>query len=361
MTAQSAIQTFSDETPPWPRDPLGYFLEFPLRENCFPLGAPAEISTNSADVISAARQTWGSFPHLLEAEKIHVRVAVAESGRPDLPQPPVIRGQRGLIAIISDSENFGVCDVTSGFSFGWIAPATAADQGFFRYHFLNLMAGLLIAPMHYAIIHSACVALDGHGVLLCGHSNAGKSTLSFACARRGWTFVSDDAVYVPRKNPGRTVIGDPLSLRLRSDAPSLFPELRNRTVILRQNGEFGFEIATSELPGLVTAFTCNIDHLVFLNRTPHGPAKIESFPEARARRHLENVLDYTFACSPCHGGNRAEMFLADAKAREEQKVSLSPFLAGNVHELSYSDLNQAIDCLEAMVRSCQRESLCVTR
>jgi hypothetical protein len=45
------------------------------------------------------------------------------------------------------------------------------------------------------------------------------------------------------------------------------------------------------------------------------------------------------------------MFLADPEAREEQKASLDELLAGGVHELSYSDLDSAVDCLESLVRS----------
>lgn len=350
-TAESGIHTVSETTPDWPRDPLHYFDEFPFRDKHFPSGLPLEISTNSKDVLAAARQSWGSFPKLFEAEPIHIRLGVSANGRTELPQAPALWGQRGLITIIADAENFGVCDVTSGFSFGWITPATVADSAFFRYHFLELMAGLLLAPMHFGVVHSACVALDGHGVLLCGHSKAGKSTLSFACAQRGWTFVSDDAVQTVRKNPSRRVIGNPTYLRLRPDALALFPQLENRAVVLRQNGEFGFEIPTDELPELVTAFICEIDHIVFLNRGAGGKARIAPFPKDRARRWMEDILELTFTCNSYLTGNRTEMFLADPKAREEQKTSLDALLAGSVHELSYSDLDSAVDCLESLVRN----------
>jgi hypothetical protein len=349
MASGTAFRTALETIPDWPKDPLHYFDEFPLRARHFPGGVPLELSTNSPQVIAAARQSWSAFPKILEVEPIHVRVGVSKSDRTDLPPAPAIRGQRGMISIIGDAENFGICDLTSGFSFGWVTPATVADPAFFRYHFLDLMAGLLFTPMNYGVIHSACVSFNGRGVLLCGHSKAGKSTLSFACAQRGWTFISDDAVYTIRKNPGRRVIGNPLYLRLRSDAPALFRQLEKRAVILRQNGEFGFEIPTSDLPEITTAFTCEIDHIVFLHRTPAGAATISSFPKELARKWMENVMDLTFTCNANPIGNRKEMFLADPKAREEQKTSLDALLAGSVHELCYHDLDSAIDCLESIV------------
>ncbi len=351
--AESAARTALEKAPDWPRDPLHYFDEFPLRANYFPLGVPMEVSTNSQAVIEAARQSWASFPKLLDVDPIHVRVGVSESKRTDLPPAPAILGQRGLISIIGDAENFGTCDVSAGFSFGWMTPATVADQAFFRYHFMDLMAGMLFTPPHFGVVHSGCVSLNGRGVLLCGHSKAGKSTLSFACARRGWTFITDDAVYAIRRDVGRRIIGNPLLLRLRQDALNLFPRLENRAVILRQNGEFGFEIPTTELPEIKTAFTCEIDHVVFLNRARDGAAKISPFPKDYARKWMNDVLDITLTCTNTNNGtgNRTEMFLADPKAREEQRASVEALLSGGVHELTYSDLDSAIDCLESIVRA----------
>jgi hypothetical protein len=54
-------------------------------------------------------------------------------------------------------------------------------------------------------------------------------------------------------------------------------------------------------------------------------------------------------CIPNAAGNRAEMFLADPKGREEQNASLEGLLAGGIHELRYSDLDSAVDCLESLV------------
>ena len=348
---QTAIQTPWEETRQWPRDPLRYYVEFPLRADYFPLGLPLELSTNSPEALAAARLSWASFPCMLSGEKLHLRIGISESGPQELPPPPAIRGQRGLISIVSDAQNFAICDATSGFGFGWFTPATVTDSAFFRYHFLDLMAGIMLSPMHFGIVHSGCVARDGRGILLCGPSGAGKSTLSFACARRGWTLVSDDAVHVPRNHAGRMVIGNPLHLRLRPDAPALFPQLQNLPVVLRQNGEFGFEILTETLPGIATAFQCNIAHIVFLRRSATGPAALFDCPKSEARRRLEKVLEYTFACKPSLLGNRTEMFLSNPQAREEQKEAIAQLLTADTHELSYSTLDPAIECLESLVRA----------
>jgi hypothetical protein len=348
-TAESAFRTALEVVPDWRKDPLHYYDQFPLRAKHFPAGVPLELSTNSPEVISAAMQSWSEFPKLLDVEPLHIRIGVLESDQADLPPAPSILGQRGLVSIIGDAKNFGICDVAAGFAFGWMTPVTLADPAFFRYHFLDMMAGIMLTPRNFGIVHSACVSLNGRGLLLCGHSKAGKSTLSFACAQRGWTFISDDAVYTIRKQPGRRVIGNPMHLRLRPDAASLFPQLENHAVVLRQNGEFGFEIPTGELPGLERAFTCEIDHVVFLNRAKGASAEIGPLPKEFARKWMENVMGFTFTCNSNPLGNRSEMFLADPSGREEQNASLDGLLGGGIHELCYSDLDSAIDCLESLV------------
>jgi hypothetical protein len=342
------------KTKTWPSDYLKYHVEFPFHATFYPYGFPVEISTNSKDVIAAAEQSWGLFPNLdPSAGKVHFRVGVAENGSEELPPPPSHRAQRSLISVISDSENFAVCDVKARFAFCWVTPATVADSGFFRYHFLDIMGILLVLPPHFAIIHAACVALDGHGVLLCGDAEAGKSTLSFACAQRGWTFVSDDGCFALRKNPGRVVIGNPLSIRLREDASRFFPQLRDRSVVLRQTGDFRYEIPTSTLPGFSTAFQCVIDHVVFLNRHVGGSAQLSTFPKDQAQCRLEATLTDIPACtsSSVSNENQPELFLADPEALEERRVALRTLLGGSIHELCYSSLDSGIECLESLVRS----------
>ena len=123
-------------------------------------------------------------------------------------------------------------------------------------------------------------------------------------------------------------------------------------MILRQNGEMGFDISTSGLPGFATAFKCDIDHVVFLNRSEAGGARLTPFSKKEAQRRLDDVIDLTLACTPSSEtmAEEPEMLLADEEAREEQKACIRELLTADVHELHYSDLDSAIDCLESEVR-----------
>ena len=73
-------------------------------------------------------------------------------------------------------------------------------------------------------------------MLLCGDSGAGKSSLAFACALKGWTYVADDSSRLIRGQQDRVVVGNPYQMRFRESAVHLFLELRNLPLTARASG-----------------------------------------------------------------------------------------------------------------------------
>ncbi len=51
------------------------------------------------------------------------------------------------------------------------------------------------------LLHSACVGVDGKGVLLSARGGGGKSTLAVSCLLGGFDFVADDYVLVNKEGP----------------------------------------------------------------------------------------------------------------------------------------------------------------
>lgn len=299
----------------------------------FPLGYSLRIEANSQEVIAAAYQAWGAFPQRSKERPIRISVTVSDS-RTALPEPPVFHPRDHLMAIVSDAENFLMCEYRSGFAFGCVTPATVADHGFFRYHFLEAAAMSLIAQLYLASVHGALVQLDGRGVLLCGDSHAGKSTLAYACARAGWTFISDDATSLIRDSEDRYAIGNPHSLRLREDAKLLFPELDVFLAGVRPNGKIGIEVVTDTLPGISTADGSSIDHVVFLNRQA-GALKLVRFDSAEALCWFEQF----------------SMAYGSKDVQDSQNRAYRRLLRANTWELRYHDLDNAVERLERLVRS----------
>src|SRR5205823_9392855 len=160
------------------------------------------------------------------ARPVRLSAAVSESWSPPRLVQPCFRSRDHLMSVISDAENYVMCDCNSSFAFGWVTPATVSSP-IVLLPFVESPALVLIQQRYLAAVHGALIQLNGCGVLLCGTTCAGKSTLSYACARSGWTLVSDDGTFLIRDREDRYGIGNPYRLRFRQDAKSLFPELEN--------------------------------------------------------------------------------------------------------------------------------------
>lgn len=312
-------------------DPLLFHAELPLSECFYPLGFPLRVETDHPAVLRAARDSWGAFPKLFEADALEVRFFVEQGQNDALPPPPVFRGNRNLISIVSDAGNFVLCDYTRRFAFGWLNSAVVGNSAWFRWYFLDAVVYMLLAQLYATPIHAACVARNGRGVLLCGASGVGKSTLAYACARRGWTFIGDDSAMLPRTGEGRRVIGRPYSMRFRDTASGLLPELNGRLAARRVNGKLTIEIPSAEL-AIESALECTAGALVFLDRREACDATV--VPVARG-----NAL----------GRLAADLAEYDAPVMEEWARSLEQLARVPAFELRYSELQGAVSRLEDIV------------
>ena len=318
------------ETPSF--DPLQHRVELPLDALLHPLGYPLHLTTNAAEVIDAARESWALFEPAFAERPIELRVAVSTDERTALPPPPVFRAQGHLLSIISDSANFAVCDCEAGFAYCWLSPGAARARTWVRHYFLDAIAYIILSHQHLTAIHAACVMKNGCGVLLCGGTGAGKTSLSYACARAGWTYLSDDASFLLRRSPEATVLGKPHQLRFLENAEELFPELASRPVLADANGARRIELRPSEIPGIQTAARCTAGALVFLRRGDGGPDLLP-ISRAEARRRL-----------------LAELPVYEAGVYAEHKASIERLLDLEPHEFRYHDLSRAVPALEALVR-----------
>jgi hypothetical protein len=314
-------------------DPTLCEFPLPLERTFYPLGFAVRISTNSPEIVQAATEVWGSCERVFDEEPVQLRLAVDPACTEARPPAAMPRAQGHLFCLVHSARNFATADLSRGYAFGWFTPAMVADRGHFRYHFLESLGYAMLSALYLTPIHAACVNLRGGGMLLWGPSGAGKTSLAYACAKRGWEFVTDDGSYLVRKSTGEPwIAGRPHDIRFRDTARSLFPELATRTPCLRMNGKLDIEVPSAELGILKVAQAARVGTLVILNRQAGGPAQLRPYPKEDALALLEQTI--------CFG---------DERVRQAQRQSLKSLTKLPVFELTYSGLEDAERRLRLLV------------
>jgi hypothetical protein len=294
----------------------------------YPLGFSVRISTDSQSVIDAAHAEWNSWRQAFSAPPVTLQIVVNDSTA-DRPPASVFRADAYSFSVRSDGRNFAVGTPRAGHAVAYLTCGAVEDAAWLQYNFLDALAFQLITSTHLTPIHASCVARQDRATLLAGNSQAGKSSLAFACARRGWTYISDDACPLVRRCAAeRLVVGAAHTLRLRPDAPNLFPELAAFETTMRGNGKHVLQIPTSSL-AIETAASGHAARFILLNRQD-GPACLSRVPNHVIQDHCAQHF-YTW----------------DPPIALAQRTAFATMLEGmDAFTLRYSSLDAAIDLLE---------------
>jgi len=300
----------------------------------FPLGYPVSVACNSDLVLEAADQSWSDFQAMFHDEPLAFQLEVKTGAKLSdaLPPSPTHMLQGSLLLQMADRENFFIADLKRGRAMGRVTPGAAACPRYLRYFFLEAAALSMISARRAVAVHGACVRAGGKGVLLCGDSGEGKSTLAYAGAREGWTYVSDDATYIPIDREDRLAIGNCTRVRFRPSGVTLFPELAGRPITPRAAGKPSIEVLTSEWPEIATASATRVDHIVFLNRRF---ADTQDLVPLRT----SSVLPWF-----------KQHLISPPELRPAQESTLDRLLSAGVFELRYRDLGWAIERINELAR-----------
>jgi hypothetical protein len=307
--------------------------ELSLRRMLYPLGFPAELRTNSAEVIAEAEEKWGAFEKRFDTEAIQVDIHVVETDSKECPPAPWCRIMQPLVVSVADADNYCISDISRNRTQMTLSTAALRNKAYLRCFFLDGAVGCHFATRHATPLHAACVTLDGRGVLLCGDSGAGKSTLSYACARSGWTYVTDDASFLLNSGTHKIVTGNCHQVRFRPSAAEFFPEVRGLEITPRAAGKPSIELPTAPMTHMTLAQSARIDFIVFLNRRP-GPPQLQPYRTDVARYFMRQVL------------------FGSPQSLALQYEAIEHLLKAEVFELRYSDLDGAIDRLRKLVQEC---------
>jgi hypothetical protein len=303
-----------------------------LETMLFPLGFPMRVRTNSAEVLHLCKMKWGVFEQEFDADPLETHIHVVETQSRECPPAPEFRVVENMLLVTADADNFCVAQFPRGKTRMVVSSATIAHPTYFSQTFLEAAPAAQIWTRLAIPIHAACVAIDGRGVLLCGDSGAGKTSLSYACARAGWQFISDDTSYLLQNDDGRQVLGDCHHVRFRPSAAELFPEISGAEITPRALGKPSIEVPTSTWSTINATRFAQVDFIVFLNRRQPDVEDLVPYRRDVVRRYMRQNLFGT------------------SQTRLRQYAAIERLLKAEVLELRYQSLDWAVGRLERLVR-----------
>ncbi len=293
-----------------------------------PFGFPLIVRSNDESVIEIAHDEWDEWRQAFDDPPIELEFRIhPRPWEPPLPPARFHANAHGF-TIHASPANIALGKPHGKSALAFLEPRTVADRPYFTYFFLDAMAFQLITSAYLTPLHAASVARNSRAIVFTGDSGAGKSSLSYACARRGWTFISDDASHLLRRCAGtRRILGVPHSIRLRPDAPDLFPELARFEPKMRGTGKPSLQIPTREL-AIETAPTASVDWIILPRRA--ASTRLQSIDKSTVREHCAQWFYHW-----------------DAPVLAEQQAAFEEMLGGvSTFSLEYSDLDSAVDILD---------------
>lgn len=300
-------------------------------ETFYPVGFPLVIRSNSEEVLRQSGLKWSMFAKRFDVEPIVAEIIVVDSGETECPPLPEYRFFSNMMVMTAGADNFCVAEFPQGITRMVLTSAALRHPNYFRQVFLEC-AGVCQMSTRYATgIHSGCVALNNRGVMLCGDSGAGKTSLSWACARAGWEFLADDTSYLVHGEMSRAVMGNRHQVRFRPAATELFPEVAGCEITPRIFGRPSIELSTDPMDHIRTRDCVHVDFIVFLNRRIPGAAELVPYRKDVARCYM-----------------RQWMF-GSHEIKSAQYAAIECLLSAPVFELRYENLHWGVHRLKQLV------------
>jgi hypothetical protein len=290
-----------------------------IRQLFHPLGYPVIVESDHPEPLRIAARSWGLRQRLFEAQPLHVTIRVHQGVSPD--NAPRYRAWADGFSLTCDPFTRGEFSIPAHSACLHIGRAALDRPEWFRHELLECLVLTALDTVSFVGLHAASVVPPHReAVLLCGASGRGKSTLAYACARAGWTFVSDDSHLA--EGPENIVTGSADKIRLREPARNLFPEIAAAPSVTAPNGKQCIEVTAP-----VVADSASARHCVFLSRRP-GPAILGPYAE-------ENAIEYFMGYNTRYDRSGAQQRLRD-------------FVRGKTWLLEYDRLEDAIGALEQL-------------
>lgn len=261
--------------------------ETTLCEHYIAAGALCRLSTNSQQLLNAARETFLLARSPARIVDFSMRFWVDDTRPYRRPWPkPYVRGLDHLVFAGFDENSSVLADLRTRRLIGRFSSGLAADPGYWKTIIFPMLLSVLAGSVGLVELHGACVASAQGGLILAGPSRSGKSTLALALTAANFCFLSDDRTFCSLAQSKLAAWGLPRPLKLRREAAPWFDEWRYREPTAVQNGEriFCFEPQSKRIS------SCEPRLLVFLERHDDCFFQISPIGRKEARLRIERDL-----------------------------------------------------------------------
>jgi hypothetical protein len=263
-----------------------------LRAELFLAGVHCSFATNSPEILASVARWNCSGRPLGRTVEMDVLLDSSLPCDRDVRTQTHFRGLHHLVFATIGTHELFTFDLLRRRVVGAVSSASANDAAFWNTQWLPITVGVMGTTVGVVPLHSACLELDGKGLLIAGESGAGKSTLSIALAQCGFSLVSDDWTYVSKEDGELIARGLSVPVKLLPDAVLHFPELKARTPGPSFNGELAFEVVPQELWPVRVKCNSRPQWLMFFERssapgchfTPYAAVDARDFFERTAER-----------------------------------------------------------------------------
>ena len=250
-------------------------------------GALCMLSTNAPRLGATLRRWRTDDTNSASDFSMQVRVS---PGNGAAPIPPHFRGLKHLVVASFGEENVFAFDLVRRRVTATVSADMADDKNFWNRILLPIAIGVLGPAVGVVPVHSACVMIDGAGVLIAGASGVGKSTLSVALARRGFTYLSDDWTYLTSDRGRLLAHGMGIPAKLLPDAIKHFSFLNSYPVGIALNQELAYELPAQEI-GAKVEYVCEPQWFLFLERSTESGCRVAPVSGSDARLYIEHSVE----------------------------------------------------------------------
>ena len=274
-----------------PRDFLHKHAETPLSKRYIAAGAACSLSTNSQQILDAARNTFQAADFRQGSVQVYLRFWVDDTDASHPPWPkPYVRGLGHLVFASFDEGSSVLADLRTCRVIGRFSAGMAADVVYWQTVIFPMLLTIVGASVGIAELHCACVARGRDGLLLAGPSGAGKSTLALALSQLGFGFLSDDRTFCSVENGEAQAWGLPTPLKLRPEAALWFDELREERLTDTRSGDPAFWLDPEHLIGVKRVRRSRPTSLIFLERGSTSEFRLSPMSSAEALSRLNGEL-----------------------------------------------------------------------